>query len=161
VLHDLNLEIVNAMNTVLKGSADEKPKKKDDVARNVEQLVLSAFKWENELGINTVHKLWESSAKYCHQREANEEESDTADNNNNTGYDENNNDDFKDVLVMFGDLEKGDNFVTMKHGAKTRWWMIGEAACILLHKLPMRKFMARNYDDRKITGKAHKTGNGW
>jgi hypothetical protein len=87
----------------------------------------------------------------------NEGEQDAADDNNKTGYEKNNNDDYKDVLMMFGNLEKDDTFLTMKRGAKTRWWTIGEAACIIFHTMPMRKFMARNYDDTKVTGKAQKT----
>jgi hypothetical protein len=87
----------------------KRKKKKDDVARNVEQLIFAAFKWENELGVNVVRKFWESSAKYCHQREVNEGEQDAPDENNKTGYNENNNDDYNDVLMMFGNLEKGDN----------------------------------------------------
>jgi hypothetical protein len=122
-LHNLNLEIVNAMKKFLKGAADDKPKRKDDVARNVGQRKFSAFKWEHETGVNVVKVFWDSSAEYCYFREYEGEEGD--------GRDENNKD-YKDVIIMFDTLERGDKFVSMKRGAETRWWTIS-CLCPLRH----------------------------
>jgi hypothetical protein len=150
MLHNLNLEIVNAMKKFLKGAADDKQKRKDDVTRNAEQFIFSAFKWEHETGVNVVEVFWDSSAEYCYCHEYEEEEGEEGD-----GTDKNNKD-YKYVIIMFDTLERGDKFVSMKRGAETRWWTIGEAACVLYDTLPMRTFMARNFDDMKLSGKAQK-----
>jgi hypothetical protein len=97
-LHNLNLEIVNAMKKVLKGAAHDKPKIKDDVAPNVEQFIFSTFKWEHETGVNVVKVFWHSSAEYCYCCEYEEEEGEEAD-----GTDENN-EGYKYVIIMLDTL---------------------------------------------------------
>jgi hypothetical protein len=97
---------------------------------------------EKEVGFNVVKEFWESSTKYCTNIEFDEE------------YNGQDNEDVQDVLTMFGKLDSGELFVAVKRGAVTRWWSIGEAADTLLKTLPMRRFMAKNYDDTKTSGKA-------
>jgi hypothetical protein len=110
------------------------------VARNVEQLIYSSYGWEREVGSNVVKEFWDSLAKYCKAVEVDD------------AYHGNDAADMEDVVSMFGNLDKGESFVAVRRGAITaRWWSIGEAADMLFKTLPMRHFMAKNYDD--MTGK--------
>jgi hypothetical protein len=56
---------------------------------------------------------------------------------------------YKDVVVMLFEFQNGCKFVRMSRGSETRWWSIGESAQNMLKTLPMRRFMARNFDDMK------------
>jgi hypothetical protein len=152
-LHNLNLELAVPMKKWLMApkTADTKDKKKDEVPRNVEQMLYTAFSWEHIAGFNVVKEYWDSSARYCESKvllfdEFEEGDAEAGDKNHA----------FEDVTRMFGDLENGKSFVAMKRGAETRWWSIGEAADVLYQTLPMRRFMAMNFDDMKVTGKAKK-----
>jgi hypothetical protein len=151
-LHNLNLELAVPMKQWLMAptTADtRKDKKKDEVPRNVEQLTYTAFAWEDAVGFNVVKEYWDSSAAYCKSKVCDEFEEGDAEAGDK-------NDALEDVIRMFGDLQNGESFVAMKRGAETRWWSIGEAADVLYKTLPMRRFMAKNFDDMKVTGKAKK-----
>jgi hypothetical protein len=110
------------------------------VAQNVEQLIYSSYGWEREVGFNVVKEFWDSSEKHCKAVEV--------DDAYHAGNDAT---DMEDVVLMFGNLDKGESFVAIRRGAITCWWSIGEAADVLFKTLPMRRFMAKNYDD--MTGK--------
>ena len=107
-----------------------------EFSRNVEQLIYSAYGWEKEIGFNVVKEFWDSSAKYC--KSVVEEDDD---------QDETDSTDMEDVVTMFGNLDRGGSYVAVKRGAITRRWSIGEAADVLFKTLPMRRFMAKNYDE--------------
>ena len=65
-LHNLNLELAVPMKKFLFAPSQEKKKTSTkETARNVEQLLYSAFAWEKEVGFNVVKEFWASSAKYC------------------------------------------------------------------------------------------------
>ena len=63
-LHNLNLELAVPMKKWLMApkTADTKDKKKDEVPRNVEQMMYTAFSWEHIVGFNVVKEYWDSSA---------------------------------------------------------------------------------------------------
>ena len=61
-------------------------------------------------------------------------------------------DKMEEVVFMFSSLKGGDIFVVMICGAETHWWTLGEAADVLFKTLPMRRFMATNYDDTQKQG---------
>ena len=92
--------------------------------------------------MNVAKEYWESSAEYCMNKiggvgeEVDGEE-----------WRDENMDEMEKVVLMFSSLKGGDIFVVMIRGAETRWWTLGEAADVLFKTLPMRRFMAKNYDD--------------
>jgi hypothetical protein len=165
-MHNLNLELAVAMKKIMivKDSEPEgnktngkKKKRPDEVDRNVEQLLYTAFAWEKEVGVNVIREYWDASKEYCYEKDFNAPTND----DDGGGDDEEgktNGKDHEEVLAMFGNLEKGDRFVVMIRGAETRWWTLGEAADVLYKTLPMRRFMATNFDDTKSAKTAKSDG---
>jgi hypothetical protein len=131
------------MKKYLMGASKDTKKKTTtkDMARNVKQLIYSSYGWEREVGFSAVKEFWDSLAKYCKTVEV------------DNAYHGNDAADMEDVVAIIGNLDKGESFVAVRCGAITRWWSIGDAADVLFKTLPMRRFMAKNYDDMMGKGK--------
>jgi hypothetical protein len=160
--HNMNLEIkvplVKALKatrgTNLQGQAKDK-----HADRDVEQLLYSAWAWENESGKELMKLFWESNMEYAA----------TDDRDINiTNHQDNEDEDDELPRIVPGDQAHGEwegvrvyikrkgniNFIAMKKGCETRWFTIGEAACVLWDTLNVRYQVAKNYDKMKQDGKA-------
>ena len=78
--------------------------------------MFAAYKWENDAGLNVSKEHWASTTAYCQQKEFELIDLDDVDGEDATGS---NDDDCREVLMMLGQLESGENFVTMVRGSET------------------------------------------
>ena len=123
-LHDINLEMTVPVRHTLMGIRVSK----DDILRNVDQMIYASFAWEKELGREMMRETWQEYTGWALS----------------TWDDEN---DRPETLEYIE--EKGEKFIAMPRGSQSRWWSVGEAACILWNTKAMRWEIARNFDDMK------------
>jgi hypothetical protein len=161
--HNMNLEIKVPLAKALKatqGTNLQGQAKDKHADRDVEQLLCSGWAWEHETGKDLIKLFWESNMEHA--------ATDDRDINNH-GDDEDKDDELPRIVPgdqAHGECEgihvyvkqKGNtNFIAMKKGCKTRWFAIGEAACVLWDTYNVRHQMAKNHDKMRHHGKARNT----
>jgi hypothetical protein len=138
-LHNINLEIAVPFNKVLKGINSGTDKERQHECRDVEQLLYSAYAWEDRLEPDFLQAWWDIIADCALASiglEGEEGEAGAII--------------MLEIRAMFEDNGEGGrilSFTAAQRGVIARWWTIGNAAAILYKTLPMRRLMAQNFDD--------------
>jgi hypothetical protein len=145
-LHNLNVEGAVAFKKILMGINSGGGDKDKHAHRDLEQLLNSAFRFEDFLDREVRVALWSAIRDYnidavfvadCEGGvEATHEQ-----------Y----------LIVKIFDNIDGSRYICSKRGSDGRWWSIGEAADLLYKTIPIRKGMAENLDKLKKNGAARDT----